>query len=623
MRRAVLPLAAVAAFAFLPAVAAQWRQTNGPLSGSPSVIAMHPTNPQLLLTGLYGLYRTEDGGDSWEKVDLPRECGGYLHGVAFSPAEPDTAYCTIGHALLASHDAGKTWEIRHTCHRSHISQPIVADRTDPKRLYVWLGGMGFPDSVAVQVSKDGGKTFETPDLPKKLRPKNLHCDPHHEGVVLTDGFLSGQKERPLLLSRDSGETWGRIPQPAEWKRESVVWHNLDPEDDELLYVATRSSGTDTMSYWYTYDEGETWELFYREKAGIKKDEAVKAKLAAIFPPEVRLERLRNQAMDNAVVARSDPSIVYYILSGSGGLRRTLDGGKTWKTLTDGLAFGDIRKIVPHPTKPAAAFCISDGRCHRTDDLGAHWRLIMPQGVRRAFRFVVHPLKPDTLFLGDGSTVWRSDDGGETWRTIYNDRGNPFLHAMFDAKDAKTYHFIHPKMLRTTTDDGKTWTERPFKDHKITGKVFVGYSGNPIMVERRTSSTYLLTPGDEPYEMEVGKGERRPGPMAICPTDGSRLAATSSKGLFVSSDASKSWERVTTEQPSGHFWFIAFKATDSNVLFYLMSSGAVIAYNIKTGEQRTICEKRLNARVMCLNISMDGKTIWAGTLGNSVWRLETE
>ncbi|GAG12748.1 unnamed protein product, partial [marine sediment metagenome] len=272
------------------------------------------------------------------------------------------------------------------------------------------------------------------------------------------------QEWPIVLSRDFGKTWTTIPRPPEWEKENIFWHNLDPGDDQLLFVATRRSGTAQLSYWYTYDEGATWELFYGEQAGIQRGAALKKKLAAIFPPEVELNELKNHTLENAVVCPSDPQIIYYIASTRSGygVRRTLDSGKSWEDLGDKFLLQDVRQVRRHPTDPAAAFCQAHGTYYRTDNYGEHWRPIVPEGARSTVRFAVHPLRPDTLFMGDRAKVWRSDDGGQTWRVIYDNKDNPFLNAIFDPKHENTYHFIHPKITRTTMDDGKTWSERPFK-----------------------------------------------------------------------------------------------------------------------------------------------------------------
>ena len=625
MRRAFRQLGVLVAFAFLPAVAAEWQQTNGLYGGSPNAIAMHPANPKILLTGVAGLYRTEDGGDSWKRLELPADCVGPVSGLAFSPANPDIAYCTIGGALIASHDAGKTWQVRHKCWTSHMQYPLVADSFDPDRVYLVRDLMRPSSRTPLEISEDGGKTFKVVHISRKLRFERFHCDPNHKGVLLADAFEKSS-EWPILISRDSGETWTEVPHPTASSGERVVWHNLDPEDKALLYVATRLSSNGRMSYWYTYDGGETWELFFRENAGIEKDKAVLEKLAALFPPEIELKDAREQTFCNAVFVPSNRDIAYYISRTA--LCRTLDGGKTWSPLTNGLPFHYIDRVIAHPTKPATAFCRADRQFYRTDDLGAHWTNITPEGVRWVYCLTVHPLRPDTLLMAYGSSVWRSDDDGKTWRVLM-ECGNDQLQAvLFDPTDPDTLHFIHRKTIRSTTDDGKTWDEKTLEGREATGTFLTTRARNPIAVERFRLHLRVFIPGEQPYALRVGKDGERFAGAAIHPMDGSRIAVsfTRSAGvvdLFVSSNVGKSWKHLAGEGGTVPVSNLAFDPTDRDCLLLIQRSGPVTAYNCETGQHETICSKRPGLNLDTPAVSSDGRTIWAAALGNGIWILQRE
>lgn len=616
-----------------PSLGAEWRQTNGPYGGSPHRIAMHPANPKVLLAGFRGLYRTENGGESWERVALPSlPAMQRVSGIAFSPAQPDTAYCMLhgASAFLASRDAGKTWEVRQrhlhgpTSLRGDPEAHIVPDPFDPNRLYISLSPGAGKKLGFLQISEDGGKTFRAPTTPKKLSAHNLHCDPRHEGVLLADSLV-GPSEWPILLSRNHGESWTEIPHPTGSSKDSVVWHNLDPQDEELLYVATRVSGGNQMSYWYTYfEEGENWELFYREGAGIKRDEAMEKKLAAIFPPEIRFTDIRNRVMADLVIAPTDRDIIYYI-SSEHGLRRTLDGGKTWETLTEGLTCQIVPDVIPHPTKPAAAFCRAKLSYYRTDDLGEHWTSIMTEGLKSASRLAVHALKPDTLFMGFRSELWRSDDGGKSWRPIFSDKENPFRTAIFDPDDENTYHFVHLKNIRTTTDDGETWSETAFGPLGSRTLIFATRSGeHPLALVIRGRTLHIFSPGKEPYTATVVDGKRL-GAFAVRADNGSHLAAVLDDRMILSTDTGSTWQRTRLRRFQEYSDHLVFDPLSENVVLLTRSQGTVIAHNCETGKQRTICKVADEAHlsISALAVSVDGKTIWAGTEGKGVWILRRE
>ena len=95
-------------------------------------ILVHPQNPRVLYAGTspVGIYRSEDGGDSWRKMADP----GLPHDrvimafacrvmrLAVDPNSPDDIYATLeANGMMRSRNRGETWEditadlIRATC----------------------------------------------------------------------------------------------------------------------------------------------------------------------------------------------------------------------------------------------------------------------------------------------------------------------------------------------------------------------------------------------------------------------------------------------------------------------------------------------------------------------------
>jgi photosystem II stability/assembly factor-like uncharacterized protein len=113
-------------------------------------IAVHPKNPDIVYVGalgrLYGpspergLFKTTDGGKTWEKVLFVDDKTGVID-VQMHPADPDT--------LLVA-----TWERRRDGFDSHRGEPPVADGYDPYDPAVkWGPGGGLYKTT------DGGRTF--------------------------------------------------------------------------------------------------------------------------------------------------------------------------------------------------------------------------------------------------------------------------------------------------------------------------------------------------------------------------------------------------------------------------------------------------------------------------------
>ena len=64
---------------------------------------MHPFDPQVLYAGFNSVWRSFNGGNSWESIGA---LGGLLTILAVAPSEPDVIYAGRGNALYRTADAG-------------------------------------------------------------------------------------------------------------------------------------------------------------------------------------------------------------------------------------------------------------------------------------------------------------------------------------------------------------------------------------------------------------------------------------------------------------------------------------------------------------------------------------
>ncbi len=92
-------------------------------------------------SGQSGLYRTTDGGETWQRVaqEGPQHFGAYLH-----PARPGWVYMTLtegapGHSLWLSKDNGDTWRPMESFPFSN-PQRVEFDPADPDTIYVLTFG---------------------------------------------------------------------------------------------------------------------------------------------------------------------------------------------------------------------------------------------------------------------------------------------------------------------------------------------------------------------------------------------------------------------------------------------------------------------------------------------------
>jgi photosystem II stability/assembly factor-like uncharacterized protein len=184
-------------------------------------LIIDPSNPNKLFAAMWhfhrepwfftsggkssGLYMTVDGGKKWtqltEKQGLPKGKLGRI-GLAISPSNPKVVYALVEAkktGLYRSDDGGYSWKKR-------------ADKNIGNRPFYYADI--YVDSQnenrlynlhsIVTVSDDGGKTFQ-PLLPWS---SGVHPDHHAFFVHPTDpSFLMNGNDGGMAISRDRGRTW--------------------------------------------------------------------------------------------------------------------------------------------------------------------------------------------------------------------------------------------------------------------------------------------------------------------------------------------------------------------------------------------------------------------------------
>ncbi len=124
------------------------------------------------------IWRSQDGGDSWTRLSngLPTGNTGRI-GLAIAPSDPRIVYAVIENregGVFRSTDGGASWSRQSRINeRASYYGRIVVDPGNPDR--VWL------PLTTLHLSIDGGKTFTEDSLSVHVHPDNhaLWIDPHH------------------------------------------------------------------------------------------------------------------------------------------------------------------------------------------------------------------------------------------------------------------------------------------------------------------------------------------------------------------------------------------------------------------------------------------------------------
>ena len=383
---------------------------------------LEDANALLFNTPVIGaeLYRSDDGGDSWKRTHT-----NYL----------DKMYYTFGYYF---------GNVR-----------VIPD--NPEKLYLL--------SVPIVVSEDGGKTFNS------INRENLHVDNHALWIdpQNPDHLINGN-DGGLNISFDGGKVWQKtnsIPVGQFYSvavdmkkafnvygglQDNGVWTGTSFNKENLAWQASGRypfksiMGGDGMQI--AIDSRDNNTVYTGFQFGNYYRINVKSGKTISISPKHKLGQrpLRFNWQTPIHLSVHNQDILYI---GSQKLHRSMDQGKSWKTISTDLTLGGKKGNVPYGTlttiheSPLQFGLIytgsDDGLIYVTQDGGRQWSRIsdhLPQGfwVSRvqASAFdtsVVYASLNGYRFDNCRALVFRSADFGTTWKQIGTDLPNEAVNVI--------------------------------------------------------------------------------------------------------------------------------------------------------------------------------------------------
>jgi photosystem II stability/assembly factor-like uncharacterized protein len=191
----------------------------------------HPTDPRRLTVAMStgGVYRTVDGGESWEPANrgikaefMPEgqqypEYGQCVHKVDRSAGQPDVLFAQNHGGVYRSDDAGDSWTSIADGLPSDFGFPVVAHPHEPGTVYVFpldSSDRRFPPDGLCRVfrSRDAGASWEP--LAKGLPEHGFYAGVLRDAMCVDHaqpaGVYFGTREGTVFASDDEGDSWNVV-----------------------------------------------------------------------------------------------------------------------------------------------------------------------------------------------------------------------------------------------------------------------------------------------------------------------------------------------------------------------------------------------------------------------------
>lgn len=415
-----------------------------------------------------GLYKSVDGGETWDKIEkgLPNEKG--KMSVAVSKANSNKVYLVLESdsekeqgGLFVSEDAGANWTRVSKDHRlvqrAWYYIECTADPIDENTVYVL-------SSPAIK-STDGGKTWQSFRAP--------HGDYHQLWInPLDNKNMIISNDGGAAISFNAGRSWSSQDNQPTAQFYRVNADNLFPyniyggqQDNTSVKIASGTTGYSITNRDWSYSAGgESAFLAFDpnnpryvlggsyqgtiEVQDTKLNQGVSVMVAPIQYQALQPKDMKYRFNWNAPIVASmhEPNTFYHA---GNILFKSNDYGKSWKAISPDLTAHDTSKMgisgTPYTNEGAGGenYCTityviesihekgviytgsDDGMVYITKDGGNHWNNITPEAVKGAQvnAIEVSPFDKGTVYLAVNKykfndftpLIYISKDYGQTWK----------------------------------------------------------------------------------------------------------------------------------------------------------------------------------------------------------------
>ncbi len=448
-----------------------------------SDVEIDPSNPNIVFASLWstrqgpwedantyngpgGLFKSTDGGTTWNPVTKGLPDGVQQVDVTISPSDPRRVYATVaagrGVSIMRSDDGGDSWTRATTDTRPAArigGGDLPVPKVDPKNPDVL-----YTTSTVTWRTTDAGKSWTgIRGAPGGDDYQNIWINPNYPQIIL---LVSDQG---ALVSSNWGRTWSSWYNQPTAQVYHVVADNGFPyrvcggqQDSGSVCISSRGNDGEILfrdwhpvgaiEYGYAVPDPMNPNIIYGSgRTDVTKYDWITGQTQKITPIVQASPQFRSVRTQPLIFSPVDKKTLYYAANV---LFKTTDGGHSWQQISQDLtrekpgtspSLGNMGKDQPNvDAHRGVIYSIApsfhdlntiwvgtdDGNIQVTHDAGKTWKNVTPPAMEpwsKVTQLVASHFDEDTAYAAVSRFrvddihpyIYRTHDGGKTWQLIAN------------------------------------------------------------------------------------------------------------------------------------------------------------------------------------------------------------
>ncbi len=397
-----------------------------------------PSQPNVFYMGVNngGVWKTDDFGRTWNPI-FDSAPTGSVGDIAVSESNPNVLYVgsgeglhrpdlSVGDGIFKSTDGGQSWEHVGLDDVQQVGRLIVHP-TDPD--IVFVAGLGHPyganEQRGVFKTTDGGENWsKVLYLDSNTGAIQVEFDPNDPNVIYAD--MWDHQEGPwenarfsgpnsgLYKSADAGETWTQLTKGLPTAKQGLgrIGIGISRSNSNIIYatVDARENG----GIYKSTDAGESWTFVHGDY------------------------RLWGRGGDFAEI-RVHPKNPDKLYVGNIASYTSDDGGKSWMSLKGAPGGDDYHRIWINPINPDIMLFVADQGAVVTVNAGRTWSSWYNQPTTQLYHVTTDNQFPYWVYGGQQESgaigiASRGDGGQITFREFIGVGADEYAYVAPDPKD---------------------------------------------------------------------------------------------------------------------------------------------------------------------------------------------